>query len=1014
MATLASGLQRPEVEEASREWASLLLEHSRADAASPLEPSWWDERLLHWTMRDPQVKVQLFRFMDVLPMLRDPKMLVDCLREYLAPVAERLPLPRWLLAKSARRPAWLDQRAADLVQWGARRQAGRFISGSTPAEALHSVQRQRQLRRAFTLDVLGEAVTSQSEAERYLSAYMELLDGLPPLTAKWAFDPLLDRADGEVLPRVNLSIKLSALDPNFDPVDPEAVWKRIAPRLRSLLRKARDRGAFIHCDMETYATRDLTQETFCRVLMEPEFRDMRDVGIVVQCYLRDSLRQLEQLRAWAERRGSPLWIRLVKGAYWDYETVLARQKGWPQPVFAEKWRTDAHYERCTDYLLQSHPHLRAAFGSHNLRSIGHALAAADALHLPTDAYEIQMLYGMADAEKQVFVDHQRRVRVYMPYGELIPGMAYLVRRLLENTANDSFLKAGFVDDDAAEKLAMNPNRDDDEADLDSAHAVRGLGPMAHAAPPTRPEPEFRNEPPADFSKEDVRKKMSAALVRVRGKLGAEVALGIGGVDRKGATRTASVNCSKRSEILGYAPEAEAADVEAAVAGAHAALPGWGRTPVAQRAALLRKVAAAMRREHFDLAAWIVLESGKPWREADADVGEAIDFLEYYALAAEELERRRGVRIPGEDNRFVYLPRGVTAVIAPWNFPLAILTGMTSAAISVGNPVVMKPAEQTPLVARRLYDLFMECGTPPGVLSYLPGRGEVVGAALVEHSKVAMIVFTGSREVGLSIHAAAAEASRRSGVPFVKKVVAEMGGKNAIIVDELADLDEAVLGVLHAAFGYQGQKCSACSRAIVLESVYDLFVERLAAAAKALPVGPAEEPSTVVGPLIDPESLTRVRRAIQTGREEAREVLSVSTAELAEQGCFVGPHIFADVPPKASLARDEFFGPVLAIVKARDFDHAIQIANDVDYALTGAVYSRNPARLEQAAREFLVGNLYLNRSSTGAMVGRQPFGGFKLSGIGSQAGGPDYLLQFVLPRTITENTMRRGFAPDEEG
>jgi RHH-type proline utilization regulon transcriptional repressor/proline dehydrogenase/delta 1-pyrroline-5-carboxylate dehydrogenase len=334
--------------------------------------------------------------------------------------------------------------------------------------------------------------------------------------------------------------------------------------------------------------------------------------------------------------------------------------------------------------------------------------------------------------------------------------------------------------------------------------------------------------------------------------------------------------------------------------------------------------------------------------------------------------------------------------------------MTVAALATGNTVVMKPSEQSSVVGGKLMEILNEAGFPPGVVNYLPGRGEVVGAALVEHPRVAIIAFTGSRQVGLAINAKAAQVS--TGLTSVKRVIAELGGKNAIIIDDDADLDEAVLGVTKSAFGYQGQKCSACSRVIVLERVYDTFLERLLEATRSLKIGPAEDPSTSVGPVIDEDSMRRIQRYIQNARKTCQEVLAVDVGPLAEQGFYVGPHIFAGVAPDNQLAREEVFGPVVAVMKAKDFDEAVRMFNDTDYALTGGIFSRSPAHLDRARRELYIGNLYINRGITGALVGRQPFGGFKMSGIGSKAGGADYLLQFVLPRTITENTMRRGFAP----
>ena len=365
-------------------------------------------------------------------------------------------------------------------------------------------------------------------------------------------------------------------------------------------------------------------------------------------------------------------------------------------------------------------------------------------------------------------------------------------------------------------------------------------------------------------------------------------------------------------------------------------------------------------------------------------------------------------VPGEANEYFYEPRGVTVVIAPWNFPMAILTGMTTAALVTGNTVIMKPAAQAPVIGAELMEVFQEIGLPAGVANYLPGVGEEIGPALITHPQVAMIAFTGSRTVGLHINRQAAETP--PGQSHVKRVLAEMGGKNAVIVDEDADLDQAIHGITESAFGYQGQKCSACSRVIVLPGLYDEFLARLIEATRSLKIAPAEDPGCSIGPLVDEKARKRVLGYVEKGRQEARLVYAGDTGPLAEEGYYVGPHIFANVPPSAAIAQEEIFGPVLAVMQARDLDEALAIANGTDYALTGGLYSRSPHNIARSRREFHVGNLYVNRKCTGALVNRQPFGGFKMSGIGSKAGGPDYLLQFLLPRCVTENTLRRGFAP----
>lgn len=969
------------------------------------ERQWWDDRIMSWAMQDESVKVQMFRFVDVLPMLHDATSIVQHLHEYFDDVQQHLPSAARLgLAVSS--PHSVTGRALAIA---ARRQASgqarRFIAGTNTEEVLVAARRERKLRRAFTLDVLGEAVTSEAEAENYLQAYINLIESIAPQANRWPEVPQVDRGQYMKLPRVNVSVKLSALDSQFDPIDPEGTTQRVAARLRRLLRVARENQAYVHIDMESYHTKNLTLAIFQKIFMEDEFRNTSDVGIVMQCYLRDTEDDLVSLRDWARQRGKPVWVRLVKGAYWDYETVHARATGWPIPVFQQKWQSDSCFERCTRFVMRNHEYLKPALGSHNIRSLAHGIAAARHVGLPPEGYEIQMLYGMADVEKQAFVDMGHRVRVYMPYGELIPGMAYLVRRLLENTSNDSFLRASFTERVSPEKLLMKPESSNtgqalpESKDTSAVTVVGSDDTMA-----------IENEPPLDFAVESNRVAMQTALNTVREQFGQSYPLVINGLRIETTETLPSVDPSQHSSVVGTVAMASEEHTDEAVAAAAVAISPWAALGAEGRGEFLRKAAAMMRQRRFELAAWIVHECGKSWASADGDVTEAIDFIEFYTAAATQMETSHGVDVPGEENRFYYMPRGVTAVISPWNFPLAILTGMTTAALATGNTVVMKPAEQSSVVAAKLMEVFLEAGLPPGVVNYLPGRGETVGAALVEHPRVALIAFTGSREVGLAIHRRAAELSS-SGSPFVKRVIAEMGGKNGIIVDDDADIDEAVLGVVESAFGFQGQKCSACSRVIVLNDVYDLFLRRLIDATESLTIGPAQHPGSKVGPVIDDEARQRVLKYIKLARDEGREVLAVDAGPLAEQGYFVGPHIFADVAPSARVAQEEIFGPVLAVIRAADFSEAIRIVNDTDYGLTAGVFSRSPANLNRARSELMVGNLYLNRGITGALVGRQPFGGFKMSGIGSKAGGSDYLLQFVLPRTVTENTMRRGFAPN---
>ena len=751
--------------------------------------------------------------------------------------------------------------------------------------------------------------------------------------------------------------------------------------------------------MEQYRYKDLTLRICKDLFAEAEFRDWPHAGVVLQAYLRESEQDLQNLLTWAKTRGTPIHVRLVRGAYWDYETVVAYQQGWPVPVFTRKWETDLSFERLVTILLENAQVLDPAIGTHNIRSIAYTLAASQRLGLPDRTVEFQMLYGMGDALKAALAHMGQRVRVYAPFGELIPGMGYLVRRLLENTSNDSFLRRSFADDAPVEQLLSQPQAAHQNG-LDGLDELDEHGPR-HSG--------FQNEPLLDFAQAENQRQFRAALESVQQQCGRSYPLIINAEPSTTDTYLVSRNPSHPETIIGQVARARIEDAQRSVEVAQRAFPAWRATPVEKRIDVLLRTADAMRRQRLELAAWEVLEAAKPWSEADADVCEAIDFLVYYAHEMRRLAVGQPLDDePGEANAYFYQARGIAAVIAPWNFPVAILTGMTAAALVTGNSVIMKPAEQTPVTAAKLMDIFRSAGLPPGVLSYLPGLGEDVGEYLVTHPLINIIAFTGSREVGLRINTLAAQTTE--GQRGIKKVIAEMGGKNAIIVDDDADLDEAVHGTVASAFGYAGQKCSACSRVIVVEPAYEVFLKRLTEATRSLHIGPAETPSTIIPPLIDQAAQQKVQDYIAIGKDEGRLVLQMSTPA---DGYYVGPVVFTDISRQARIAQEEIFGPVLTVFKAGDFDEALSIALDSPYALTGGLYSRSPAHLERARQEFRVGNLYLNRKITGALVNRQPFGGLGLSGIGSKAGGPDYLLQFLEPRAITECTLRTGFAPSPD-
>jgi len=948
----------------------------------------WDDKLLDWAMSNPGLRVQLFRFIDCLPALRSKAEIARHLQEYLTTEEVELPDALKQLISFSGGDSVAGQLAGTTVATGVETLAYKYIAGENLPKVVKTVERLRKDNMAFTIDLLGEAVITEAEAQQYFDRYLELMTTLSEAAKTWSSVPQIDEADGETLPRVQVSVKLTAFYSQFDPLDAQGSADRVSDRVRDLLRHAAKVGAAIHFDMEQYEYKDLTLSILKKILLEDEFRHRSDIGMTIQAYLRESERDLQGLIDWVKERGTPLTVRLVKGAYWDRETIRSQQHHWKQPVYNDKAATDANFERLTRLLLENHTYIYAAIGSHNVRSQALACSIAETLNIPRRRFEMQVLYGMGDKLAKVLAQRGHRVRVYCPYGELLPGMSYLIRRLLENTANSSFLRQN-LENRPVEALISPPKPDPEKPEF---------------APDALP---FPNAADSDYADTALRDKGLAAIDLVRQQLGKSYRPWINGEYVETANTVNSLNPSNPEEVVGVVGQISIEQADLAVATAKAAFQQWRRTPTIDRAAILRKAAELLEQRRHELNAVMVFEVGKPLKEGDAEVSEAIDFCRYYADEMERLESGANYDIPGENNRYHYQPRGITLVISPWNFPLAIPTGMTVASLVAGNCTLLKPAEVSSVIAAKLAEILIEAGIPKGVFQFIPGKGSTVGAHLVKHPDINTIVFTGSQEVGCQIYREAAVL--QPGQKHLKRVIAEMGGKNAVIIDESADLDQAVAGVIQSAFGYSGQKCSACSRVVVVESVYDSFVSRVVEAVRSLNVGDASKPSTQVGPVIDAKAQQRIREYIAKGKAEGNLAIEIPSPE---PGYFVGPVVLTEVSPDATIAQEEIFGPVLAVLKVKDFDEALTVANSTNYALTGGLYSRTPSHIDRAMAEFEVGNLYINRGITGAIVSRQPFGGFKLSGVGSKAGGSDYVLQFLEPRTITENIQRHGFAPIE--
>lgn len=965
----------------------------------------WMGKVMDWSMQNEQFKIQMFRFVDAFPSLTTGKLLTDHIREYFGEEKDMPPV----LQTGAKMAGMLGSLGGavlnKVISANIQEMARQFIVGENTREAVKNIEKLRKEGFAAVVDVLGEATLTAEEAEEYVGTYLEVLESLKKEQQDWKSLPGTGGdagLDWGHAPRVNVAVKPTALFALANPQDFEGSVTAMLKQLRRIAAKVVELGGFLCIDMESYRHKDIIIELYKRLRLE--YRDYPHLGIVLQAYLKDTDKDLSDLLAWAREQNTQISVRLVKGAYWDYETVKAKQNGWAIPVWTIKAESDAAFERQSRVILENHQICHFACASHNIRTISAVMETAAELKVPESRYEFQVLYGMAEPVRKGILKVAGRIRLYCPYGDMVPGMGYLVRRLLENTANESFLRQSFAGDAQIERLLEDPavtaGRQRAERAAKPRKTVTGPGGL----------PRFANEPMVDFTRADHRAAFPQAIAQVRKKLGKTYPLYIDGRELATTDSVNTVNPANPAEILGKISQAGVDEAKLAVAAAKKAFPAWRDTAPRERAEYLLKGAAAARKRIFELSAWQVLEIGKQWDQAYADVTEAIDFLEFYAREMIRYgEPQRIGNAPGEINRYFYEPKGIAAIISPWNFPLAISLGMAAAAIVTGNTVIFKPSNITGIIGWNLVEIFREAGLPAGVFNYIPGKGSVIGDYMVDHPDVSLIAFTGSVETGLRIIDRAAKVY--PGQTNVKKIISEMGGKNAIIIDDDADLDEAVPHVLYSAFGFQGQKCSACSRVIILDSVYDRFVDRLVKAAKVYEIGPSEDPKYTMGAVSDAAAHKSILEYVRIGSQEGKLLYSSPVPDGA--GYWVPLTIIGGITPEHRIAQEEIFGPVLAVMRAKDFDQAIEWANSTRFALTGGVFSRSPEHLLRARREFRVGNLYINRNNTGALVDRQPFGGSQMSGVGTKAGGPDYLLHFMDPRVVTENTMRRGFAPIEE-
>ena len=986
-ARLSNRSLEPEIRRIGRH----IFELAEAAGPSPLSVEYWQQKAMNWLTGNDELKLRLFRFVEVLPSLQSNAAIARHLSEYLGgadgdPYSP--PDPLHLAVAFSRPDTMYASIVASAAKFGCGIGAKQFIAGDTPQQAIRTVKKLRAGGNTFTLDVLGETIIADRVARHHHQLYLDLIHHVSRDARSWPDIPMIDVAPWGALPKVNISIKLSAIVVAFDSVNPEGSSEAILERLRPLLRAARDNGAFVNVDMEHYAVKDLTLDIFRRVLTEPEFRDWPDCGIVIQCYMPEGDPDMAELIQWARRRETPITVRLVKGAYWDSETAMAERNGWPSPLYKEKWESDAAYERVGRLMLENCDIVRPAFASHNVRTISAVLATEAALGLPPRTLELQMLTGMGEPLRRALTRMKQRVRVYAPSGDMLTGMAYLTRRLIENTANESFLRQSFGGDTPVDELLRTPGL---------ARKKNGATRSTSAAIAVAGFDRFAREPEINLAEPQERKLLLDALRRVRAKFDERYAPIINNEPVEAKAWRPSRNPGSPNEVVGEVAECDTKTIDAAVAAARRAASAWAKTPNADRAAILDRAADALHDARFDLMAWTIFETGKTWRDAAAEYLATVDYLRHFAHEWRRMSHRQR-RTNGDDTiaEFAGAPRGVCAVLAPFCFPTSSIAGMAAAALVSGNTVVVKPAPHCSVCAARLCRVLIDAGLPAGVLNFVTGADDAISDALVNHADVDVIAFAGS--------AAAGEAILRQTRNQSTHVVAEMGGGNAIVVDDDADIDNAVQATIAGAFGFSGQKYSACSRAIVLGNIYDAFLEKLREAADGIQPRQADDPAAIVGPLIDDNALDHYDAMIAEARRRGRLILPGGRCDSDSDGHFARPAIVADIAPDSPIARREIVAPILVVLKAKTFDEAIRIANDTPRPLVAGVYSRSPTHIAQAKRRLNVGTLYVNRKMTLRSVDRREIGGDSNGGFdganghdaterGQSMGGAAYLRAF---------------------
>ena len=976
------------VEARTRDIGEGLFARLASRAPSIFHGRWWEDRLIGWACEDEAVKVQLLRMLDVLPALRDHQAIAEHLEEYYQDVREHLPWAVRVGLDLSTSNTILSRALAYNARTNAARMARRFVAGNGPAEVLQTARRLRRQGLAVGFSVATGRVLSEQDADDYQHSCIRLIEACSDAVEEWPASVILDDNHLGPIPRLHVTVSLSRLDARFDAVDFDGSRKRVLKRLRPLLQTAADHHAFVQFAAERESDKTLAGEILREILCGKEFRTFTDVGLTVEAASCTAEDEAKDILKWVKKRKTPVSLLLTCGRHHDVELRRSEAAARASSVLPTADAVDAAFEQHSRFLMKNAEWLHPVLAPRQLRGVSHALAWADEYKVPRSAVEIALPFGAQEDLAQLLAEARLRVRLDCPVGPGVPTLSRLARHQLENLSDDTYLRSPISESHSVETLLMKP----------------GSQPVAEPVEESEP---FSHEPRTDFSVAENCEAMSQALSDARDEFGQTYPLVIDGKSSESRSSVSSRNPSSLKEIVGHVAAATADQAADAVEGARRTFAQWASSETSNRCEYVELIAAEIRERRFELAAWICLEVGMTWDDADTEVAMAIDYCMFYASEMRRLDVPQEFDLSGEENRYSYRPCGVAVVIGSWRSPLAALTGTLAAAIVAGNTVVLKPAEQSSVIAAHLMNVIRNAGVPDGVVNFLPGISEDICPELVGSPDVQLVCFNGDYEAGAEINRLAAETDHRQ--DSIRRVLAELGGNNAIIVDKDADLDDAVPDILSSAFAFAGQQAASCCRVIVLEAIHDELVERLVDAAGSLKLGAAEDPATQIGPVIDEDARKEMEQLVKSADVDADEeiVFAGKPGKLAKEGAFASPVIVTGIDPESNFAQQEIHGPLLSIIRVRNLDDAFAAANATRFALSGGVYSRSPSTLKRARIEFQVGNLSLNRRITDRMVQRQPFGGYRMSGTGISSGGPDYLLNFLIPVNVSENITRRG-------